>query len=258
MKEISVTKMNGEKEVYNPEKIAHSLRNSGADKDSIEIILKEVEKILYDGIKTKILFAFVFERLKKIEKGSSARYNLKQGMIALGVDGGLAFEKFMARVLEKTGYKTELNQKIRGKFISHEIDVVAKNKKECMMVEAKHFSKPWLGMQIQTALYVYARFLDVRKDFNSVMLATNTKFSPQVIDYSEGVGIKLMGWKYPNENSLEKVIKKYKIYPITILSLPKGKIRRYLEKNIIVFEDLLRQKNLQPGLREEMIKILND
>lgn len=249
--------MNGERELYNENKLARSLQNAGADNETIKKILKKVEGKLYNEIKTKLIFKFVFEQLKKIEKSSGIRYNLKQGIMDLGTDGGYAFEKFMARVLEKKGYYTELNRKVKGELIEHEIDVVAKKGEEKIMVEAKHFSKPWLGMQIQTALYVYARFLDVRKTFNKAMLATNTKFSPQVINYSEGVGIRLIGWRYPKNESLEETIKKYKIYPITILPIPKYKIRRYLEKNIITFQDLLKEKDLSPDLKQEIERILS-
>jgi hypothetical protein len=256
MKKIYVIKMNGEKELYNEKKLIRSLKNAGADNKTIKRILIRTERILYSGIKTKVIFRFVFEQLKKIEKSSGIKYSLKQGIIDLGVDGGYAFEKFMARVLEKQGYETELNKIVKGEFIEHEIDVIAKKGKEKIMVETKHFSKPWLGMNIQTALYVYARFLDVKTSFNKAMLATNTKFSPQVIEYSKGVGIKLIGWKYPKENSLEDVIKKHKIYPITILPISKNRMRRYLERNVIIFEDILKEKDLPNGIREEIEKIL--
>ena len=89
------------------------------------------------------------------------------------------------------------------------------------------------------------------------MLATNTKFSPQVVAYSEGVGIKLMGWRYPKEESLEETIKKYKIYPITMLPLKKWEIKKYLEEGVITFEDLLNEKSLGEELKKEMKKILN-
>jgi hypothetical protein len=257
MRKIYVTKMNGEREVYLPEKLSRSLQNSGADKEIIKRILVDVERILYDGIKTKIIFKFVFDRLKKIEKSYGIRYNLKQGIMDLGVNGGYLFEKFLGKIFEKEGYQVKLNQKIKGKFIEHEIDVFGTKGKEKLMVEAKHFSKPWLGMQIQTALYVYSRFLDVKSTFNSVMLATNTKFSPQVMDYSRGVGIKLMGWKQPAENSLETMIKKHKIFPITILSIKKNRIRRYLERNIITLNDLLQEKDISPMLKKEIEKILS-
>jgi hypothetical protein len=257
MKKIYVKKINGERELYNPNKLVRSLKNVDADEETIKKILIKVEKILYNGINTKKIFRFVFKELKKIENGSEIKYNLKKAIADLGLEGGYVFEKFIGKVFKKLGYETKLNQIIQGKFISHEIDISAKKGDEKIMIESKHFSKSQLGMQIQTALYVYARFLDLKKTFNQAILATNTKFSPQVIDYSRGVGMKLIGWKYPSKGSLEEIIKKYKIYPITILSLPRHKLRRYFDRNIIVFEDLIKEKDLSPKIREEITQLMN-
>ena len=130
---------------------------------------------------------------------------------------GYAFEKLVSIILKKQGFSTSLNQIIKGKYIKHEIDVSAVKDNEKIMVECKHHNKPWLGTDIQTALYVYARFIDVKKSFTGPMLVTNTRFSRQVVTYSKGIGLKLMGWKCPKGDSLEYYIEKFKLYPITML-----------------------------------------
>jgi hypothetical protein len=257
MKQIQVIKKNGEREFYSEEKVIRSLQNSGANEKIINEILQKLDKILHDGISTKEIFSFVFRELRKKESSLGARYNLKQGIIEMSLGGGYVFEKFMGKVFQKMGYVVELNREIKGRYISHEIDVVAKKNEEKIMVECKHFSKPELGVSIQTALYVYARFLDVKNSFNKVYLATNTKFSPQVIEYSKGVGVNLIGWKYPQRESLELLISKYKIYPITILPIPKSRMRIYLKEEILTFEDLLKTKDLSLKLKkiiEELTK----
>lgn len=257
MKQIQVVKKNGEREIYSEQKVVRSLKNSGANDGIIEDILKKLDKILYDGIETKKIFNFVFSELKKTMPHIGVKYNLKQGIIDMSLGGGYIFEKFMGRVFQKLGYDTELNREIQGKFVSHEIDVSASKGDEKLLVECKHFSKPSFGVSIQTALYVYARFLDLEKSFNKVCLATNTKFSPQVIKYSKGVGIRLMGWKYPEKESLEYLIEKYKIYPITILPIPKSKIRIYLEEGVLTFEDLLKTSDLSLNIKKIIIKLMN-
>ncbi|MBU90072.1 hypothetical protein CMO94_00910 [Candidatus Woesearchaeota archaeon] len=146
---------------------------------------------------------------------------------------------FVSILLKKQGYSIKLNRIIKGEYIRHEIDISAIKGKERIMVECKHHAKPWLGTSIQTALYVYARFLDVKKLFTVPMLVTNTKFSPQVITYSKGIGLELMGWKIPKDNSLECNIEKYKLYPVTMLSsLDKKKISELLRLNIILISEL--------------------
>lgn len=254
VEEIYVTKMNDERELYDESKLRRSMEKAGTSPQIISKILKRTHKIIYDGIKTKELFRFVFKELEKEETeiGASTRYNLKKGIIEMSLGGGFVFEKFMARVLEKQGYSTELNKIVNGKYITHEIDVIAKKINEILMVEAKHHDKPWLGCSIQTALYVYARFLDVKDKFTKPMLVTNTKFSQQVIDYSKGAGIKLMGWNYPGGNSLGDNITKYKLYPITILPFKKQEIKNYLEEQILTCKDLLKKKDLSPEIKRRI------
>jgi len=176
--------------------------------------------------------------LKKSEPYSSSKYDLKNAILRLGREG-YAFEKLVSIILKKQGYSTRLNQIIEGKYIKHEIDVTAIRGNEKIMVECKHHNKPWLGTDIQTALYVYARFIDVKKMFSWPMLVTNTRFSRQVITYARGIGLKLMGWKCPRGGSLEFYIEKYKLYPITMLPyLDDKRIYELLKYNIILVDDL--------------------
>jgi len=68
---------------------------------------------------------------------------------------------------------------------------------------------------------------------------TNTRFSPQVIRYARGVKLRLMGWKYPSEDSLESNIEKHRLYPITMLhSLSKRSVRILMENRIVLVKSL--------------------
>lgn len=223
---------------YDASKLKRSLLNSGADEATINKIMAKVDKILYNGIETKKLFRFIFEEFKKSKPSIASRYNLKNAILRLGT-GGFPFEGFVAKILQKKGYSVKLNQIVSGKYIKHEIDVSAGKDNERIMVECKHHNKPWLGCKIQTALYVYARFLDVKGLFTMPMLVTNTKFSKQVVSYSKGVGLKLMGWKFPKGHSLEYNIEKFKLYPVTMLdSLDRNKINMLLTLGIFLISDL--------------------
>lgn len=248
-------KKSGEIEPYNEDKIILSLRNSRADEETIQIILKKLNKRLYNNIPTQEIFRLVFRELRRLELSVGTRYNLKQGIIDMTLGGGFVFEKFMERVYKKLGYKTKLNQIIKGKRITHEVDIVLEKENTISMVECKHFSRSDLGVSIQTALYVYARFLDLKKSFDKAIIATNTKFSNQVIEYSRGVGVDLIGWKYPRDNSLEKIIEKNKIYPITVLPLKKSEIRRFLEEGILTIEELEKSSMINPKIRELIKKL---
>jgi hypothetical protein len=54
-------------------------------------------------------------------------------------------------------------------------------------------------------------------DFNKALVVCNTKISDHAQRYAVCRGIKYIVWKYPEGNSLEKIIAEKKLYPITIL-----------------------------------------
>jgi len=235
---IYVKKLDGTTQKYNPFKLRNSLSSAGADKEVIDKIMQKVDKILYNGIETRELFKFVFKEFKKEQPNIAPIYDLRNSLLRLGREG-FAFEKFVSYILKKQGYSIKMNQIVKGRFVKHEIDVSAVKNNERMMVECKYHLKPWIRCDIQTALYVYARFLDVKKFFTTPMLVTNTKFSNQAIDYSKGVGLKLMGWKFPQNNSLEFNVEKFRLFPITMLSsLAKEDVDILISNNIILLRDL--------------------
>jgi len=236
---VNVKKLDGSMQKYDASKLKRSLLNSGADNETAEGVVKKAEKILYEGIETRKLFKFVFKEFKKIQPYTALKYDLKNAILRLGPEG-FVFEKFVSEILKKQGYSVKLNQIIKGEHIRHEIDIIAVKEKEKLMVESKYHTKPWLGCDIQTALYVYARFLDVKQHFTVPVLVTNTKFSRQVVDYAKGVGLWLMGWKFPQDNSVEKNIEHFKLYPITMLSmLSRDEAKTLLASNVILVKDLL-------------------
>jgi len=235
---IQVKKLDGTLQEYDEDKLRRSLKDAGAKDHEIEKVLDKVDKILFDGIETKKLFKFVLREYRKLEPYKSSVYNLKNGLLRLG-KGGFAFEEFVAKIFKEKGYKVVQNQEVKGKYIYHEIDIVAQRDNNKMMIECKHRIKPWLGINIKTALYVYARFLDVKSSINIPCLATNAKFSKQVLKYSKGVGLRLMGWKYPKNDSLEYNIEKYKLYPVTMLSSVNTKfLPQFLRHKILLVKEI--------------------
>jgi len=237
---VTVRKLDGTTQQFKPEKLRRSLRRSGADKQTIDMILKKVKKILHEGIETKTLYTFVMSELEKAHPVASCKYDIKSALLELGKDGRY-FEQFVGELLEMKGYAVKLNQFVKGKFIPHEIDAIATKDKETLMVECKHHRRYDDGLGIQTALYVHARFLDVQTQFTKPLLVTNTTFSNQVIQYSRGVALELMGWSYPRKDSLQKNIEQFKLYPITLFKpLGKSRIRKCMDASIITIKDFLK------------------
>ena len=246
-----IIKRSGEKVPYDEGKLRFSLQRSGASKEQIAGIVAKVKAKLKPGMSTTELYRFVSQQLGKRETIACCKYGLKDAMINLGFRG-FVFEKFIGKLMAKLGYSVKLNQIMPGKNVTHEIDVSATKGNERIMIECKHHSKPWLGTHINVALATYARFLDVQKNYSAPMLVTNTKFTTAVINYSRSVNLRLLGWKYPRQNSLEQLIEQLKLYPVTALHLPKHVLDQCLDSGVITIDDV---KKMTPATLSKRARI---
>lgn len=273
-----VIKASGERGKFDKNRILRTCIRAGADKDLADQVVREVTKRMYDGITTREILRIILSLLKKKNPIVATRYNLKKAVLELG-PGGFVFEKFMRKILYINGYDAWFPQILRGACIGHEVDIIAKpreipeplawkdpRKKSIYMIECKYHNAAGIRTGIKTALYVWARFLDLRdgcrkgycEKFNYPWLISNTKFSHNAIAYTKCMGMRLLGWKYPARQGLEYIIEKNKTYPITILrGLDKHSRKLLFSNDIILCNDLLHTKNLKKtGIKQNKINNL--
>jgi len=244
-----IIKATGKKEEFNEDKILNTILKAGAQKLFAKKITNKVKKKVYNGISSKKILNLTLNLLK--EKPEIAfRYDLKRAIMSLG-PSGFPFEKFFARVLENYGFKTEIGRTIPGKNVTHEVDIIAKKKIKknklqelTYMVECKYHNKLGIHTNIKVALYTYARFLDLKSNsknkLNYPWLTTNTRCSSNAIKYAKGVNMKITTWNYPKGQSLQELIEKKKLYPITILKSIKDPIKEKLSYlGIVITKDIL-------------------
>ena len=266
---FNVLKANGLLEPFSEKKVEHSLMASGIEKKIRKNIIQELKAYLYEGISTKEIYKIVAYLLDKKQPYLSSRYNLKQGIMALG-PSGYPFEKFFARILNTHGFKTKVSAYVEGKCISHEIDVLAEKENKLFAIEAKFHNKQGIKTDIKTALYVYARFLDIKStnsNIDQMWLVTNTKLTSRAINYCNCVGAKAIGWNYQKEWSLQFLVEKSGLYPITCLSsLSRREKETLLSKGLVSCRDILdftaldtlMPKNKINQLKEEVKTILDN
>ena len=225
MKEILVKKGDGSLEPFDPNKLQNSLRKAGASLSEIDEVSDAVMTSLRPGMSTKDIYGIAFRELRGISKKAASKFSLKAALFRLGPEGYF-FETFVGGLLKGRGYSTKLRQNINGKCVNHEIDVIAErpamNGKPATKaaIECKFHNAMGTLCRIQTALYCWARFLDMREanpSIDSMWLVTNTKFSMDVIQYSDCIGLKLLGWSFPKEESLQVRIEENRLYPITVM-----------------------------------------
>ena len=247
---IFVKKASGEIEPFNPEKVINSLKRVGANKSEIKEVLKVLYKNLYPKITTKEIYAIVFNTLRGLNKkgGTVAnKYSLKKAIAQLGPTG-YPFEKFFAGLLTELKFKTQTNVIIPGKCVNHEIDILAKKNNKTIFIEAKFHKKQGYKTDIKTALYVYARYLDL-KEINGknteMWLITNTKVTEEVKKFSRCRKFKVVSWDYPSGFSLREIIDKSHLHPITALASLDSFTKENLLNNGVVFcKDIKRSQNM--------------
>jgi hypothetical protein len=245
---LNIVKASGQTEAFNIEKLANSLIRSGASEDAAWDIARQVAVQLTPSTSTRRIFRMAKKLLRQYNRASDMRYSIKKAIYSLG-PSGYPFEKYFARILKATGYAVEVNPIMQGRCVTHEVDVFAKKEDRGFIIECKYHSNGGTPTDVKIALYVNSRYNDI-KQAHSLMqkqtitieqgwLVTNTRCTSDAIKYAECVGLKIVSWKYPEKDSLEKMIENNRLYPVTILSsIRKNAIETLFKNDIILAKDI--------------------
>ena len=247
-KAINIIKYSGEVEAFNIEKLKRSLRHSKASEQLVTEIAKEIQTQLTERMTTKRIYELAYKMLKRKSKSGSARYKLKKAIMEFGPTG-YPFEKFVGKILEYEGFKTEVGVVMQGHCVTHEVDVTALKEKEHYLIECKFHSDQGRKCNVKIPLYIQSRFKDLetqwlkQKDhslkFHKGWVYTNTRFSTDAIQFGECAGLGLVSWDYPKQDSLKSKIDISRLYPITALpSLSKQDKQKILNNGIVLCREI--------------------
>lgn len=251
-------------------KLENSLRNSGADEQSVRKVLETVLPKCFEGITTGELYRMAFEELKKISNSVAARYSLKKALLELG-PAGFYFEQWISRVFQNIGYKTETGQLIKGHSVTHEADVIAKKEEKTYWVECKFRNAEDTKISVTTPMYVLSRIKDIsginynlfetQTKFTDGWLITNTYFTKDSVAFSEYYGLRLLSWDFPKNKSIKNLVDQNALYPITCLTTLDGKQKqKLLEKRCVLVKELFKDEsllnvlNLNQNKKSEVLK----
>jgi hypothetical protein len=240
---VEVVKHSGERSSFSEDKLRASLRNSGAPEGVIDRVTQAIIESLVDGISTRKIYQHAHRLLKKEAAEHASRYKLKQAILELG-PSGYPFEFFTGELFKVQGYHIETGVIVEGQCVNHEVDVIADNEEERLMIECKFHNRHGYKSDVKIPLYIQSRFLDVSESWkkqaahkNKKMIGcvvTNSRFTSDAIDYGKCMGLRLLGWDYPQHMSLKQLVEKYQIQPITTLSSLKKTEREILFNEGIV------------------------
>lgn len=229
-----IKKNSGDEEEFSKRKLEYSLVCAGASKDQATRISSQVYTKCSAGHTTKKIYNEAFKILKKESKILASQYSMTKAISELGPDG-YNFEKFVSSVFRGLGFESSSNHIKRGRCVKHEIDVIARKGKRVVFSECKFHNSPTTKNDLKTALYVYARYLDLKEnpenELTEFWLISNTKFSKDAIQYANCVGLTLLGPNFPARNALADMAKETKVYPVTALTTLKKAHARALLKN---------------------------
>ena len=240
----TVIKASGQSEEFRILKLVDSLIRSGASENIAWDIARKVERQITPSFHTKQIFRLAKRLLKQYNRATDMRYSLKKAIYALG-PAGFQFEKYFAGILKMYGYSIELDRIVHGYCVSHEVDVFARKDNQSFVIECKYHSSSGNPTDVKVALYIHSRFNDIRKAYDlnpepnltpvQGWLVTNTRCTTDAIKYAECTGLKIVSWKYPEKESLEKMIETKRLYPVTVLSSLRKKSLDVLFRNDILF-----------------------
>jgi hypothetical protein len=267
---ILITKASGELLPFSEEKLKHSLLRAGATNDMADSIVHNLTPQLYEGVSTKKIYKWAFRALKERSKKVAGKYQLKRAIMELG-PSGYPFEKFIGEILKHQGYQTQVSQVVKGKCVNHEIDVIAEKEDHHFMVECKYHNLPGTVCDVKIPLYIQARFKDVEAawlllpghstKFHQGWVVTNTRFTGDAIQYGNCAGLKLVGWDYPNGESLRSQIDTLGLYPISCLtSLTKQEKQMLFDRRVVMCYELCEDHSLltEIGVRPPRINVIKE
>lgn len=256
-----ITKASGDKSLFDPDRLARSLKRVGTDENLIQKIVDEVTQSLTEGMTTHEIYRIAFHILRKKSKMTAAKYHLKRAIMQLGISG-YPFEKFVAEIIKHQGYQVKNNEIIKGFCVNHEVDIVAKRNELTQFIECKYHNRPGIKCDVKISLYFKARFDDIEKNLKKRKgeqlqgwLVTNTRFTNDAMQYGRCAGLHLMGWDYPEHGNLKEKIEVSGLYPITcITNFTQAEIAQLFDKNIFLCKTIsdnpaLLQKLNIPKLR---------
>lgn len=270
MENIYITKSDGVKEKFSDNKLRKSLRAAGASPEVAEELVRHIKGEITEGISTDRIYSHAFSLLKKMERHAAAKYSLKRALATLG-PSGFPFEKFIAEIFKSMGYKTKTGLMMKGGCISHEVDVVAWNENELIVLEAKFHNQVGTKSDAKVPLYVKSRIDDLAKtNFDGYKkgnlrvdpwIVTNTKFTKTAFDYGSCVGINMVDWNKPKGRGLKDLIEDADLHPVTVItSLSKQEMDGVLQADIVLAKTLLQKQDILKtlGLSPKRIAMVLD
>ncbi len=248
---IDIIKSSGQKMKFSLDKLRNSLKHSGANHELVEEIVSKVYDELFEGITSNEIYNRAYSLLKKNKSVYASKYKLKKAIYELGPTG-FPFERFIAAILQYSGYEVEVDIVLNGACVTHEIDVIAKKNDTVTLIECKFHNEEGRNCNVKIPLYIHSRYNDVKahwvtnksnKPLNKGWVVTNTRFTQDALTYGKCADLYLLSWDFPHNDGLKDRIDRLGLYPITVSSLLSKREKKFLlSRNVVLCRQLVKDK----------------
>ena len=262
---VYIIKADGSKQLFEKNKIIGTCMRAGVNEQIANEIANTVSRRVHENMTTHEIYHIVLNELDKRNHISSFIYRLREAVANIDPEN---FEIYIKKILESHGYECKWNVIVPGECIEHQIDVIARDEKEVWAVECKRHFNPHRFCDLGTVLETWARIDDLKKGFKKgknksgftgAWLVTNTKFSEHGKKYAKAKSLRLTGWDYEGNLSLENLIISKRMYPITILKTEVAYHKILLNNKIITIQDVLQSNRIKKIInRSELEKITKE
>jgi hypothetical protein len=268
MEQFKITKKSGEQVLFDEDKLRLSLVRSGADIESINKVIEELNLYVRNGMSTHKVYKKAYSILVKLSHRSAGRYRLKNAIMELGPTG-YPFEKFIGALLQNLGYETKVGQIIHGKCVKHEVDVVAESDDKLIVVECKYHHEGKGKSDVKVPMYIRSRFNDIYEKWTKEgrlegktfegWLVTNTRFTEDAEVFGSCTGLQLLSWDYPRSNSLKQLIDNSGLHPLTSLkTLTVKEKKSILEQGAVLCKELNKELLISSDINPRKFKKILD
>lgn len=258
---IHVKKGNGDVVPFDEDRVRANIRRTGASEETVQKVIDAILPKLEDGMSTFALHNIVKAALQRESTCHACRYNLRDGLLKLG-PAGFNFEFYVAELLRAHGYDAEVpTAELRGACVEHEVDVVAHKDSRAMFIEAKFRNNKQDVVDLKSVMATWSRFLDLVdgatlgyvEHFDECMIATNARFTDAARKFGECKGVRFMGWDYPENFSLRKLIDQKAFYPVTVVDdFKKHEVEALAESGLLLCQNL---SEVEPHELSERIRV---
>lgn len=121
------------------------------------------------------------------------------------------------------------------------------------MIECKYRNEAGIPVRLKDIMATWARYEDLREarmrrrhayEFTQCWMVCNTKITSDGIAFGTCKGMRLIGWQYPQDGGLERMIEERHLYPVTVLRSVTSAIQNQFAKGgVMLCHDVMESES---------------